>query len=143
MRGNYRRPGRNSSTLEMSDRLISSISYLTMGMLGFIWIIFAKVTGRSIKPFVRFHIFQAIFISIIVYLFNILMGIFLNIIMYVPVVKNIIGFLVFYLAQDPLIFGFSILHFGFMVFIAYCAWFAFLGRYAEVPWISKNVRQLI
>ena len=141
MRGNYRRSG--GSSLEISDRLISSITYLTMGLLGFIWIIFAKLTGRTVRPFVRFNIFQSILIAVIVYLFNILTGIFLNIIMYVPFVKDVVGFLVFYLAQDQLIFGYSILHFGFMVFIAYCAWFGFMGKQVEVPWVSKNIRHLV
>lgn len=141
MRGN--RNSRYNDSLEMFDRLLCVASYLTLGFAGFIWLIFSRVTGRHIKKFVGFNLYQSIFIGIILYLFKILSTIFLNIVMLIPGIKLIVGFLVFYLANYQFVFGFSILHFAFLAYIAYLAWFAFTGRYTEVPWISKTVRQLL
>jgi hypothetical protein len=144
MRG-YRKPAYNyrGDNLKLSDRLISAISYLTMGLAGFIWIIISAVTGRYIKPFVKFNVFQSIFISILVYIFKILFSIIYNIVVYIPIIKDIVIYSVFYTAQAKLVFGFSILHFVFILFTVYLAWFAFIGRYSEIPWLSKTVKKLI
>jgi len=140
MRG-YGKPAKNNY-FELSDRLIGAFSYLTIGFVGFIWLIIAAVTGKTVKPFVRFQIYQSIFISILIYLFNLLLGIIINVLAYIPVISSIVIFIVFNLAQNPVIFGFSIVHAAFILSIAYLAWMAFTGRQVEIPWISSTIRQL-
>lgn len=139
----HRRPARYGDTLELSDKLISSFSYLTVGWVGFIWVIICAITGRRMKPFVRYNVFQSIFIGVITAIIKILFSITFNVVMIIPFINKIIGFLVFYTIQAQLIFGFSLLKFAFILLIVYLAWHAFIGRYSEIPWISKAVKQLI
>ena len=125
------------------EKLICGFSYLSMGFVGFIWLIISYVTGHgSPKNFVRFHIFQSIFISVIVYLFKIVAGILLAFITIIPFIGNLVQAVVFYTAQYPLIFSFSILQFALIALIVYLAVFSFLGKDAEVPWVSENIRKI-
>ena len=125
------------------EKLICGFSYLSMGFVGFIWLIISYVTGNgSPRNFVRFHIFQSIFISVIVYLFKIVAGILLAFITLIPFIGNLVQAVVFYTAQYPLILGFSILQFALISLIVYLAAFSFLGKNAEVPWVSENIRKI-
>ena len=53
--------------IDMPERILSSLSYLTSGMVGFVWLIITHLQGKSLSSFARFHIFQSIFLSIILY----------------------------------------------------------------------------
>jgi hypothetical protein len=139
-----RRRTSNRQPTEFVDRFIGALSYLTMGLVGFVWIIVSAISGNKMSSVLRYNIFQSIFIGILVYLFNIIMSIFYNLVMFIPGIKYIVGLLVFYLFQDQIIFGmFSILHFALILLIFYLAISAFQDKTPEIPWISRNVRQLM
>ena len=46
------------------ERIIAPLSYITMGMVGFIWLIIGLFTKARLKPFLQYHIFQSIFIAL-------------------------------------------------------------------------------
>ncbi len=128
----------NGDTL--ADRVISALTYLTMGLVGFIWVIVSFVSGKTLKPFVKFHIFQSIFISVIFYLLKIILGIILGIVKFIPIIGNVVLFFVFYLAQFPVIFGLSLISALLTGLIIYLAVTAFMGKYSYIPWVSDNIR---
>ena len=41
------------------EKLVSALSYLTMGFVGFIYLIIVILTKRTLKPFFFFFIFQS------------------------------------------------------------------------------------
>ena len=43
---------------DMIERVVASLSYLTMGMAGFIWLIVSLFTNARLKPFLQYHIFH-------------------------------------------------------------------------------------
>jgi len=142
MRGSY---GYNrTSTLPSSpEKIIAVLSYLTAGMVGFIWLILSHVTGKSLKPFLRYHVMQSIFISVIYFLAKIIVGIMLAFLKVIPFIGSLVLALVFYTAHMPLLFGFSILHFGILLVIAYLVVTSFMGQYSFLPWVSDNIRRMI
>lgn len=138
----YRGFATRSEIPNIFDKIISAASYLTMGLVGFVWLIFTSITNKPQKYFVRFNTYQSIFISILLYLANIIFGILLGIIKIIPIIGNIILFLEFYILQYPVFFGYSLIETAILLLIVYLTAFSLLGRYAEIPWVSENIRKL-
>ncbi len=39
------------------EKLVSALSYLTMGFVGFIYLVIVILTKKNLKPFLKYHIF--------------------------------------------------------------------------------------
>ena len=139
-----RRPaGNNGNNLEMSDKLICAFTYIFSGMVGIIWLIINGIKKRPIKAFVRFHIFQSIFLWVIFSICLQIYKILFAFIVLIPLVNYLFGLIDFYLLKYPILMGHSIgvwIYFG---FIALLAWRSYNGKHTEIPWITKTVRQLM
>ncbi len=127
----------------MIERIVSALSYLTAGMVGFIWLILGVLTKSSLRPFMKYHIFQSIFLSMGYFLFLIILEQLSVIINWIPIVRNIFSMLLFPFII-PIVFGFSIVQILIYTVLFYLALTSFMGRYSYLPWISeiikKNVR---
>ncbi len=127
----------------MIERIVSSLSYVTAGMVGFIWLILGVLTKSSLRPFMKYHIFQSIFLSMGYFLLLIILEQISLIINFIPYVRNIFSLITFPFLI-PIIFGFSIVQILIYTLLFYLALTSFMGRYSYIPWISeiikKNVR---
>lgn len=127
----------------MIERIVSALSYLTAGMIGFIWLILGVLTKSGLRPFMKYHIFQSIFLSMGYFLLLVIIEQVSIVINFVPVVRNIFSMLTFPLVI-PIIFGLSIVQILIYTLLFYLALTSFMGRYSYLPWISeiinKNVR---
>jgi len=156
MRG-YRGYGIKNEIPTGLEKLICITSYLTLGFVGFIWIIIMAISGKMPGYFVRFHIYQSIFYSILLVIFQLAMnilGFILNILLgilgFIPfignLVVNLINSVLFYITY--VLFGYdlmgvSVAFFVFLVFLIYNCLHVFWGKYTEIPWVSDNIRRLI
>ena len=68
------------------ERLVVSLTYLSMGMIGFIWLVLGAFTKTQSTNFVKYHVFQSIFISITLFLLNYLLGIITDMLSVIPFV---------------------------------------------------------
>jgi len=127
----------------MIERIVSALSYLTSGVIGFIWLLLGIFTKSNLKPFMKYHIFQSIFLAMAYFLILQLLGMLSSIINFIPVVRNIISMVIFPFVI-PLVFGLSIIQILIYTLIFYLVVTSFMGRYSYIPWISdiinKNVR---
>ena len=127
----------------MIERIVSALSYLSAGMIGFIWLILGVLTKSSLRPFIKYHIFQSIFLSMGYFLLLIILEQVSVIINWIPIVRNIFSMVLFPFII-PLIFGLSIVQILIYTVLFYLALTSFMGRYSYLPWISeiikKNVR---
>ncbi len=127
----------------MIERIVSALSYLTSGIIGFIWLLLGIFTKSNLKPFMKYHIFQSIFLAMAYFILLQLLGLVSNIVNFIPFVRNIISMIIFPFVI-PLIFGFSIIQILIYTLIFYLVVTSFMGRYSYIPWISdiikKNVR---
>ncbi|MBR2524908.1 hypothetical protein IKE67_00425 [bacterium] len=127
----------------MIERIVSSLSYLTSGVIGFIWLILGVLTKSSLRPFMKYHIFQSIFLSMGYFLLVIIIEQVSVIINFIPYVRNIFSMITFPFVI-PIIFGLSIIQILIYTLLFYLAVTSFMGRYSYIPWISeiikKNVR---
>lgn len=128
------------NTPYLIERIIASLSYMTMGMVGFIWLIIGLFTQASLKPFLKYHIFQSIFISLGFAVLSIFVGWVSNILSFIPFINKLVAQINF-LLNMPLIFDYSILQTVIYVFLIYLAVTSFAGKFSYIPWISDIIDQ--
>lgn len=124
------------------ERIVVSLSYLTMGFIGFIWLILGAFTKSQSSDFVRYHIFQSIFISILLFILNVLLGIINDVLSVIPFVK-VFTQQIYYLFNAPMFMNYSIIQMAMYLFIAYLMITSALGIYTYVPFVSDIISQNI
>lgn len=122
------------------ERIVVSLSYLTMGFIGFIWLILGAFTKSQSSDFVRYHIFQSIFISILLFILNILFGIINDVLSVIPFIK-VLTQQIYYLFNAPMFMNYSIIQMVMYLFIAYLMITSALGIYTYVPFVSDIISQ--
>ncbi len=126
----------------MIEKIIAALTYLTMGMVGFIWLIVGLFTKARLKPFLQYHIFQSIFISLTFAVLSTLISWISNLLSFIPIINRIVAQITF-LLNMPLIFDYSLLQSVIYIFIIYLAVTAFIGKYSYIPWVSDIIDQNI
>lgn len=123
---------------EPIERIIAPLSYLTMGMVGFIWLIIALFSKVRLKPFLQYHIFQSIFLSILFAVISLLIGWISNILSIIPILNRLVAQITF-LLNSPFLFGYSIIQTILYIFLFYLAITSAMGRYSYVIWVSDII----
>ncbi len=124
----------------MIERIVSSLSYITMGFIGFIYMLLGFFTRAQLRPFTQYHIFQSIFISIAFFLLNFICGFLLSILSYVPFINKLVAQITFIL-NAPIVYAYSIIQIIVYGFIFYLAITSFMGIYTRIPFISDIIDQ--
>ena len=121
------------------ERIIAALTYITFGFAGFIWFLIAIFTRKELKPYLKYHVFQSIFLSIGVFLFSQFFGLFLEILSAIPFLKILAAQTNFYLNM-PLVFGYSITQ-TFVYFVMfYLVITSVQGYYSYIPWVSDIIK---
>ncbi len=131
---------RENNSPFMIERLVAGFSYLTMGMAGFIWLIISLFTKAALKPFLQYHIFQSIFISLAFTVLSIFIGWLSNLLSLIPFINTLVAQLNF-LLNMPMFFDYSLIQTVIYLFLIYLAVMAFAGKYSYIPWISDIIDQ--
>lgn len=121
------------------EKIIASLSYLTMGTVGFFWLLLGIFTKNTIRPYLQYHIFQSIFISIAFFLLNAFLGLIMNILSLIPLVNQLVLQFTFYL-NAPFIFGFSLIQAVMYSIIIYLVVTSFQGKFSYLPYISEIIK---
>ena len=121
------------------EKLVSALSYLTAGLIGFIWLLLGIFTKSNLRPFIKYHIFQSIFLSIAYFLIIQLFGMLASIINFIPLVRNIFSMIIFPFII-PVVFGFSIVQILIYTVVFYLVVTSLMGRYSYLPWISDIIK---
>lgn len=121
------------------ERLIGALSYITSGAIGFLWLLIAVFTKNNLRPFLKYHIFQSIFISIGLFILAFLIGALCNILSFIPGL-NLIVMHISYLLNTPLITHYSLIDLIIGSLIVYLAITSLLGQYGYLPWISDIIK---
>lgn len=122
------------------ERIVVSLSYLTMGFIGFIWLILGAFTKSQSSSFVKYHIFQSIFLSILLFILNVLLGIINDVLSVIPIIK-VFTQQIYYLFNAPLFMNYSLIQMVMYLFIAYLMITSALGVYTYVPFVSDIISQ--
>lgn len=137
----------NSSVIYPIEKIISVLSYFTWGFAGLIYLIIALIRKQGLRPFVRYHVFMSIFLSILIFIVSNVLMFTIDILGYIPYVKAVV-FSITLLFIKPISFlglNFSIITLFIFCLLSYLSIGAILGKYSYLPWISEvisyNMRQ--
>ena len=125
---------------EPIERIVAPLSYITMGMVGFFWLIISLFTKARLKPFLQYHIFQSIFISLLFAVIAIFLGWVSNLLSLIPFISTLVAQITF-LLNMPVLLGHSIIQLIVYLLIIYLAVTSFLGQYSYVFWVSDIINQ--
>ena len=118
------------------ERLISAVTYLSAGGVGFLWLLIAALLKKQVTKFVMYHVMQSIFISILFYLLSVFANFILIIVYKIPII-NIVPYL--FNMPIAMFFNLSIIQLFTTLIILYLSITAALGYYSYLPWISDII----
>lgn len=123
------------------EKIISAATYLTVGGAGFVWLIIAAVMKKTVRPFLMYHIFQSIFLSILFFLISMFANMLLIVLLKIPFINLLVGKLVYYaIVPIPLLINLSFIQTITTSVILYLAVTAFMGYYSYIPWVSDIIK---
>lgn len=132
----------NKSVIYPIEKIVAVLSYFTFGIVGFLYIIISLIIKQGLRPFIRYHIFMSIFLSLLIYVISmVLIGI-INISGFIPYVNAIVGTITFIFQKEFLnlgIFHFSIISLFVTGLYMYLSVGAILGKYSYLPWITDII----
>ncbi len=121
------------------EKIISALSYLTMGIVGFVWLLLGAILKLGLRPYLRYHIYQSIFLSFTFFILSLALDLILGILSYIPFLGSLISTLTFLIAT-PLVGTFSILNIIFGLFMLYLIITSATGKLTYVPWVSNIIK---
>lgn len=132
----------NSREVYPIERIISALSYITAGGVGFIWLIIAALMKKMVTPFLMYHIIQSIFISIAYFLAFKLYELLFIILIKIPVINIVTSMFNSILINPMHIFlGYSLLQVFTTAVVIYLVVTSFMGQYSYIPWVSNIINQ--
>lgn len=120
------------------EKLIAAATYV-FPLIGFVYLVIAALMKKDIKPFLKFHIFQSIFLAFTIWIVVAGITFAMNLLSYIPLVKNIVGMVTF-LLNTPILFGFSVVTFVYLLFLVYLVIGVFKGTYSYIPWVTNIIK---
>lgn len=125
--------------ISLTDRLVSALAYCTFGFFSIIWIIYANITNKRISPFLQFNLYQAIFLSVVLFIFSILYEIAVGFVGLLPFVGKYITSLNIFINATPIFFGFTITSLLVFVLCIFLSVASIFGIRPRIPLISNIV----
>ncbi len=122
------------------EKIISILSYVTMGIAGVIWIIIAYVLKKKLTYFLMYNVAQSMLISILYAIFVILLGIIVKITYFIPfliVIGTVINDFLSKKIVTLLWMSFSVSQLLVAILLAYIIIGVIVGRIFYVPVLSN------
>lgn len=131
----------NSTKILPIEKILSVLSYISMGIAGLIWIIIAYFRKQNLRFFLMYNIAQSMVISIFLALIKIGLDIILSVIAKIPFVDYIAAVIYFLLSFKVIrIYGlnisFTLLELLVILLIGYIITGVVLGRIFYIPFLT-------
>lgn len=124
--------------VSLFDRLVSFISYLTVGWGGIIVLILMHIRKKKPSRFLTYNVHQAIFIALLFFVVSMALGLLLKYLSYIPFINYLVAQISFFFNR-PVFFDFSITQVFMIGLVLYMAILSLFGRYPRVYWVSKII----
>lgn len=129
---------RNNFSVSIFDRLLSFISYLTVGGVGIFVLILMYFRKRTPSRFLRFNVYQAIFISLLFFVISMGFELLFKFLSYIPFLNYLVAQISF-LFNRPVLFDYSAIQVFMIGLVFYMAGVSLLGRLPRVYWVSNII----
>lgn len=128
--------------ISVSERLIASLTYITAGFVGFVWLIYNALRKRQLSHFLSYHVFQSIFISFAFFLLTKLCEFIVNILEFIPFINTLTRQIVF-LLNRPVFGVYSLIQTIVFGTVLYLAITSFIGKYSKIPFVSDIIKSSV
>lgn len=118
------------------DRIISALSYLTAGWGGLIYLVILYFARKHSSGFLRFNIFQSIFISFAVFVIGMLYNLFFEVLTHIPFVQVAVSWIDLIL-NKPTFGAYSLLQGIILLYLCYVVIFSLAGKFPIIWKISR------
>lgn len=129
---------KSKTPVSIADRIISVISYVTAGWVGLIYMVILYFMNKPASLFLRYNIFQSIFISFFYFLLCMIFGFISNILLQIPLINALVSWFIL-LFNRPIIFEYSAIQSFVMGLFIYMTVMALMGKFPRVYWVSKII----
>ena len=126
------------SNINFAERVVSAISYLTMGWGGLLYLIIMALKKREATRYIKFNSFQSIFLSFVYFILAMLFGLIFKILSLIPYLNYLVA-KISQMIHTNFILGYSIIQIIVFSVIIYTIVFSVLGKYPRIYWISKLI----
>lgn len=120
------------------ERIASSLSYVTAGWFGLIYCIILTMQKKKMSKFLRYNVYQSIFIVLLVFLCCAIFGLIFNILSHIPIIQVLVSWIQLILFK-PVMFGRSIVQLVIGLVILYSAVISLIGKEPRIYWISDII----
>ncbi len=125
-------------TVSLFDRIVSVLTYLTAGWAGMIVCVIMYFRKRYPSHFLRYNVFQSIFISLLLFVLALGLGLICQFLSIIPFI-NYLAAQISFIFNRPIFFDYSIIQLFITVLVIYTVIFSALGKYPRIYWISKII----
>lgn len=129
---------KSKTPVSIGDRIISVISYVTAGWVGLIYMVILYFMNKPTSLFLRYNIFQSIFISFFYFLLCMIFGFISNILLQIPLINALVSWFIL-LFNRPVIFEYSAIQSFVMGLFIYMSVMALMGKFPRVYWVSRII----
>lgn len=129
---------RKRRSVGVIDRLVSFLTYITAGWFGMIYCIILFIGKKMPARFVRYNVFQSIFISLLYFVLSFGFGLILKFLSYIPFLNYLVASITFQFNR-PVFFEYSLIQTFMICLTVYMAVFSLLGRRPRVFWVSRII----
>ncbi len=137
---------RNTLQVMPVEKIISVLSYLTMGIVGLIWLIIAYFLKKDLRYFLKYNIIQSMFISILLAILKLALDIILSIIAKIPFIDIIaaaINFIISFKVLFIFNLSFSIFEICLHLLFFYIIIGIFFGRIFYIPYLTDFMNKIV
>jgi uncharacterized membrane protein len=124
--------------ISFSDRLFSALSYLTAGWGGMIILVIMYFRQKHPSKFLRFNLFQSIFVSLLYFVLAMCLGLIFQVLSYIPFINYLVAQIAF-LFNRPFFADYSIIQTFVTGLIFYMTIWSLLGKYPKIYWVSNII----
>lgn len=123
------------------DRFVAITSYYTFGLTGLVWIVASYLIFKTtLTRFTSYHIYQSIFISILLAVFTMAINFIFDLVIKIPFIGHFLASFYHYVFGHPVFYTFSLFHFVLFALLTYLSLGAFLGKLSYFPFISDVIK---
>lgn len=128
----------NKYLVPFKDRIIASLSYLTVGWVGFIYVVVLFFLKKKLSHFLTYNIMQSVLIAFIYYVLCMVIGFVFNVLSHIPFVQILVSW-VQLIFNRPVFFNYSLVQVVVFSLFIYMAFVTLRGRYPRIYGISRLI----
>ena len=120
------------------DKVASALTYVTAGWFGLFYCIYLYFQKKKISNFVRYNVYQSVFLVLLFFLCCGIFGLMFNILSHIPFIQIIVSWIQL-LLLSPILFDRSLFQIFVLIIIVYCVINAIEGKEPRLYWVSKII----